>query len=148
LPSSAPPKPPTLGKIPDLSVIGLHADAALTRLRRRPETVRASTASPAAGIARPKSPITSGITPSLASTARKVGRLLVHASRRHAAAAINESLCKTVLITHGESGRSRVGGGGGFGGQPLDLELAGFNSRCPSASPVRRRCSPCRCCAT
>ena len=30
---------------------------------------------------------------------------------RHAAAAINEGLCKTVLITHGESGRSRVGAG-------------------------------------
>jgi acetyl-CoA acetyltransferase len=28
---------------------------------------------------------------------------------RHAAAAINEGLCSTVLITHGESGRSRVG---------------------------------------
>ena len=28
---------------------------------------------------------------------------------RHAAAAINEGLCKTVLITHGESGKSRVG---------------------------------------
>ena len=28
---------------------------------------------------------------------------------RHAAAAINEGLCKTVLITHGESGHSRVG---------------------------------------
>src|SRR5262249_36443217 len=31
---------------------------------------------------------------------------------RHAAAAINEGLCKTVLITHGESGKSRVGAGG------------------------------------
>jgi acetyl-CoA acetyltransferase len=28
---------------------------------------------------------------------------------RHAAAAIESSLCKTVLITHGESGRSGVG---------------------------------------
>ena len=28
---------------------------------------------------------------------------------RHAAAAINEGLCKTVLITHGESGKSRIG---------------------------------------
>jgi len=28
---------------------------------------------------------------------------------RHAAAAINEGLCRTVLITHGESGKSRVG---------------------------------------
>ncbi|MBV8737719.1 MAG: thiolase, partial [Alphaproteobacteria bacterium] len=35
---------------------------------------------------------------------------------RHAAAAINEGLCKTVLITHGESGRSRVGAGGFRGG--------------------------------
>jgi len=31
---------------------------------------------------------------------------------RHAAAAINDGLCDTVLITHGESGRSRVGRGG------------------------------------
>jgi acetyl-CoA acetyltransferase len=36
---------------------------------------------------------------------------------RHAAAAINEGLCSTVLITHGESGRSRVGSAG-FGRAP------------------------------
>src|SRR6185436_4484774 len=35
---------------------------------------------------------------------------------RHAAAAINEGLCSTVLITHGESGRSNVGRGGFRGG--------------------------------
>ena len=35
---------------------------------------------------------------------------------RHAAAAINEGLCRTVLITHGESGRSGVGRGGFRGG--------------------------------
>jgi len=35
---------------------------------------------------------------------------------RHAAAAINEGLCQTVLITHGESGRSNVGRGGFRGG--------------------------------
>ncbi len=39
---------------------------------------------------------------------------------RHAAAAINEGLCKTVLITHGESGRSRVGASG-FGRAPSSL---------------------------
>ena len=39
---------------------------------------------------------------------------------RHAAAAINEGLCTTVLITHGESGRSRVGSGG-FGRSPSSL---------------------------
>src|SRR4029079_9630518 len=40
---------------------------------------------------------------------------------RHAAAAINEGLCRTVLITHGESGRSRVGTGG-FGGGRSTLQ--------------------------
>ena len=40
---------------------------------------------------------------------------------RHAAAAINEGLCGTVLITHGESGRSRVGVGG-FVGNRASLE--------------------------
>jgi acetyl-CoA acetyltransferase len=39
---------------------------------------------------------------------------------RHAAAAINEGLCETVLITHGESGRSRVGAGR-FGASPASL---------------------------
>jgi acetyl-CoA acetyltransferase len=40
---------------------------------------------------------------------------------RHAAAAIAEGLCETVLITHGESGKSRVGsrGFGGGGGSSL-----------------------------
>jgi acetyl-CoA acetyltransferase len=36
-------------------------------------------------------------------------RLLVHDPCRHAAAAIASGLCETVLITHGESGRSGVG---------------------------------------
>ncbi len=40
---------------------------------------------------------------------------------RHAAAAINEGLCNTVLITHGESGRSRVGVGA-FAGNRASLE--------------------------
>ena len=44
---------------------------------------------------------------------------------RHAAAAINEGLCRTVLITHGESGRSRVGAGGGFRGGGGNSSLSG-----------------------
>ena len=40
---------------------------------------------------------------------------------RHAAAAINEGLCETVLITHGESGRSNVGRGGFRGGGRASL---------------------------
>jgi acetyl-CoA acetyltransferase len=35
---------------------------------------------------------------------------------RHAAAAIAAGMCEVVLVTHGESGRSRVGAGGGGGG--------------------------------
>jgi acetyl-CoA acetyltransferase len=41
---------------------------------------------------------------------------------RHAAAAINEGLCKTVLITHGESGRSRVGASMWRGGGSNSLQ--------------------------
>ncbi|WP_127817821.1 thiolase C-terminal domain-containing protein [Microbacterium sp. CPCC 204701] len=37
---------------------------------------------------------------------------LIHV--RHAAAAISAGLCETVLVLHGESGRSKVGKGGGF----------------------------------
>ena len=40
---------------------------------------------------------------------------------RHAAAAINDGLCNTVLITHGESGRSNVGRSGFRGGGAATL---------------------------
>ena len=44
---------------------------------------------------------------------------------RHASAEINEGLAKTILVTHGESGRSRVGTGGGFRGGGGTSEPAG-----------------------
>ncbi|WP_336210050.1 thiolase C-terminal domain-containing protein [Nonomuraea sp. LPB2021202275-12-8] len=51
-----------------------------------------------------------GITPSwLDGTGVGGSSFLFHV--RHAAAAIRAGLCRTVLITHGESGRSRVGAG-------------------------------------
>jgi acetyl-CoA acetyltransferase len=60
-----------------------------------------------------------GITPTWADGTQVGGcSFMLHV--RHAAAAINEGLCKTVLITHGESGRSRVGAGG-FGRSPSSL---------------------------
>jgi acetyl-CoA acetyltransferase len=43
---------------------------------------------------------------------------------RHACSAINEGLCDTVLITHGESGRSGVGRGGFGGGGGLGASLS------------------------
>jgi acetyl-CoA acetyltransferase len=49
-----------------------------------------------------------GITPSWVDGTNVGGcSFMLHV--RHAAAAISEGLCKTVLITHGESGRSNVG---------------------------------------
>ena len=108
-----------LGKIPDMSVIGLHADAALNALADcglKPSDID--------GVATAgESPVAIahylGITPTWADGTAVGGcSFMLHV--RHAAAAINEGLCTTVLITHGESGRSRVGSSG-FGRSPSSL---------------------------
>jgi acetyl-CoA acetyltransferase len=104
-----------LGKIPDLSVIGLHADAALNTLKDaglKPSDIDGVAC---AGLSPVELAYYMGITPTWADGTQVGGcSFMLHV--RHAAAAINEGLCKTVLITHGESGRSRVGAGGRFGG--------------------------------
>jgi acetyl-CoA acetyltransferase len=110
-----------MGKIPDLSVIGLHADAALNALADC-----GLTPSDIDGVATAGENPTAiahylGITPTWAD-GTSVGGCSFMLHVRHAAAAINEGLCKTVLITHGESGRSRIGAGGfrpGGGGSSL-----------------------------
>jgi len=97
-----------LGKIPDLSVIGLHADAALNAMADaglKPSDID--------GVATAGESPTAiahylGITPTWVD-GTSVGGCSFMLHVRHAAAAINEGLCNTVLITHGESGRSRVG---------------------------------------
>jgi acetyl-CoA acetyltransferase len=110
-----------MGKILDLSVIGLHADAALNALADcglKPSDID--------GVATAGENPTAiahylGITPTWAD-GTSVGGCSFMLHVRHAAAAINEGLCKTVLITHGESGRSRIGAGGfrpGGGGSSL-----------------------------
>ncbi|MEX2327126.1 MAG: thiolase, partial [Pseudomonadales bacterium] len=104
-----------LGKIPDVSQIQLHADAALNTL-----VDAGLTASDIDGIATAgESPAALahylGIVPTwVDGTAVGGCSFMLHV--RHAAAAINEGLCSTVLITHGESGRSNVGRGGFRGG--------------------------------
>ncbi len=108
-----------LGRIPDMSVIGLHADAALNALADAGLTAKDIDGVATAG----ESPVAIahylGITPTWADGTAVGGcSFMLHV--RHAAAAINEGLCKTVLITHGESGRSRVGSGG-FGRAPSSL---------------------------
>ncbi len=97
-----------LGKIPNMSQIQLHADAALNAMSDcglKPKDID--------GIACAAEWPTDlahylGITPSWVDGTMVGGcSFMIHL--RHAAAAINEGLCTTVLITHGESGRSWIG---------------------------------------
>jgi acetyl-CoA acetyltransferase len=110
-----------MGKIPDMSVIGLHADAALNAMKDAGLKASDIDGVATAGISPTELAYYLGITPSYADGTQVGGcSFMLHV--RHAAAAINEGLCKTVLITHGESGKSRVGGGrfGGGGGASLN----------------------------
>ena len=105
-----------MGKIPDVSVLGLHCDAALNALADaglKPSDID--------GVATAgESPVqiahALGITPTWVD-GTSVGGCSFMLHVRHAAAAIDAGLCTTVLITHGESGRSRVGSAG-FGRAP------------------------------
>jgi acetyl-CoA acetyltransferase len=100
-----------MGKIPDVSVIGLHADAALNAMADAGLKASDIDGVACAGISPVELAHYMGITPTYAD-GTSVGGCSFMLHVRHAAAAINEGLCKTVLITHGESGRSRVGAGG------------------------------------
>ncbi|HEX6030879.1 MAG TPA: hypothetical protein VFY90_05560 [Tepidiformaceae bacterium] len=121
-----------MGTIPDLSVIQLHADAALNALADaglKPSDID--------GVATAGESPTNiahylGITPTWVD-GTSVGGCSFMLHVRHAAAAINEGLCDTVLITHGESGRSRVGGGGRWG-SPASLS-GQFESPFGTAGP-------------
>lgn len=108
-----------MGRIPDVSVIGLHADAALNALADcglKPSDIDGVAC---AGISPTDLAHYVGITPTYAD-GTSVGGCSFMLHVRHAAAAINAGLCTTVLITHGESGKSRVGAGG-FGRAPSSL---------------------------
>jgi acetyl-CoA acetyltransferase len=96
-----------LGRIGNLSQIGLHADAALNAMKDaglKPADID--------GIATAgETPTTVahylGLTPKwVDGTAVGGCSFMIHV--RHAAAAIESGLCRTVLITHGESGRSGI----------------------------------------
>jgi acetyl-CoA acetyltransferase len=100
-----------LGTIPDISEIGLHADAAFNALADaglRPADIDGVAT---AGISPVDLAYYIGITPSYADGTNVGGcSFMLHV--RHAAAAIQAGLADTILITHGESGRSRVGSSG------------------------------------
>ena len=108
-----------LGRIPELAQIQLHADAALNAradagLSAADIDGVATAGEAPAGIAHYL-----GITPTWVD-GTSVGGCSFMLHVRHAAAAIAEGLCTTALVTHGESGRSRVGRAG-FGAAPATL---------------------------
>jgi acetyl-CoA acetyltransferase len=104
-----------MGLIPGLSQIQLHADAALNTLRDAGLGVNDIDGVATAGESPTAIAHYLGITPTWVDGTGVGGcSFMLHV--RHAAAAINEGLCTTVLITHGESGRSNVGRGGFRGG--------------------------------
>jgi acetyl-CoA acetyltransferase len=97
-----------MGRIPELSQIGLHADAALNAMKDAGLGPKDIDGIATAG----ETPVTLahylGITPKwVDGTAVGGCSFMIHV--RHAAAAIESGLAKTILVTHGESGRSGVG---------------------------------------
>ena len=104
-----------LGKIPGMSQIQLHADAALNTLADAGLKARDIDGVATAG----ESPVNIahylGIAPRWVDGSSVGGcSFMLHV--RHAVAAIEASYADTVLVTHGESGRSGVGRGGRGGG--------------------------------
>ncbi len=97
-----------LGVVPDMSQIQLHADAAL--LAMKDAGLKPSDIDGVATAVETPQQIAHylGIKPSYVDGTSVGGcSFLIHL--RHAAAAIEAGLAKTILITHGESGRSRIG---------------------------------------
>lgn len=98
-----------LGRIPNLSNLMLHADAALNAMADA-GIHAADIDGVASGYELPTDVAHYlGIQPQWVD-GTSVGGCSWVVLLRHAAAAIQAGLCKTVLITHGESGRSQVGG--------------------------------------
>lgn len=97
-----------MGKLPNQSQIGIHADAALNAMADCGLTLKdidgvATAAHNPAELAHYL-----GITPTWVD-GTSVGGCSFMLHVRHAAAAIQSGLCKTALITHGESGRNWIG---------------------------------------
>lgn len=108
-----------LGRIPHMSQLMLHADAALNAMADAGITAADIDGIATAGDRPTDLAYYLGITPTwVDGTAVGGCSFMLHV--RHAVAALQSGMCKTVLITHGESGRSRVGAGG-FAQAPASL---------------------------
>lgn len=101
-----------IGKLPERSLLGLHTEAARNAMGDCGLTPGQIDGVATVGAPAGPGPVAIahnlGITPGwLDGTALGGTSFLMHVG--HAVAAIRAGLCSTVLITHGESGRSRVG---------------------------------------
>jgi acetyl-CoA acetyltransferase len=100
-----------LGVIPNMSQIQLHADAALNAVRDAGISISDIDGIATAGESPESLAHYLGITPTWIDATGVGGcSFLMHV--RHATAAIEAGLCETVLITHGESGRSGIAAAG------------------------------------
>jgi acetyl-CoA acetyltransferase len=104
-----------LGRLPETSQIQIHADAALNTIADAGLKLSDIDGVATAGESPTSVAHYLGLTPTWVD-GTSVGGCSFMLHVRHAAAAINEGLCHTVLITHGESGRSNIGRGGFRGG--------------------------------
>jgi acetyl-CoA acetyltransferase len=109
-----------LGKIPGLSQLQLHADAALNCMQDAGISIADIDGVASAGESPTSVAHYLGIQPNWVD-GTSVGGCSFMLHLRHAASAINDGLCKTVLITHGESGRSNIGRGAFRGGGAATL---------------------------
>ncbi|HUN38829.1 MAG TPA: thiolase [Acetobacteraceae bacterium] len=97
-----------LGVIPDMSQIQLHADAALNAMADAGLKPKDIDGVATAGETPVQIAQYLGITPTWVDGTSVGGcSFMIHV--RHAAAAIEAGLAKTILVTHGESGRSGIG---------------------------------------
>ena len=104
-----------LGRIPDLSQMQLHADGALNALADAGLKLTDIDGVATAGASPVDLTHYLGLEPRWIDGTSVGGcSFLIHVG--HAVAALEAGYCETVLITHGESGRSGVGRGGGGGG--------------------------------
>jgi acetyl-CoA acetyltransferase len=101
-----------VGKLPDYSTLQLHIEGAVNAVEDAGLRMRDIDGIATVNLPGPMQIAHAlGITPSwMDGTAIGGTSFLLHV--RHAAAAIRAGYASTVLITHGESGRSRVGAGG------------------------------------
>lgn len=99
------------GRFPETSQLQLHANAAIAAMRDAGLGPTDIDGVACAGQSPTETAWYLGITPTYVDGTSVGGcSFMIHV--RHAVAAIEAGLCKTVLITHGESGRSGIGRGG------------------------------------